>query len=76
MHLQLTPVSGDKLGEGVRVAGLCPGDQIGVDANPSVPTADCGVSYLYRRRATRESGTPAQFAGRGASASLAGDIRN
>jgi hypothetical protein len=34
VQLQLTPVLLDQLGEGLRVAGLGPGDQISVDENP------------------------------------------
>jgi len=39
VQLQLTPVSLDQLGEGIMVAGLCPGDQISVDENPPIRTA-------------------------------------
>jgi len=37
VQLQLTPVSLDELGEGVRVAVLCPGNEIGVDGKPPIP---------------------------------------
>jgi hypothetical protein len=36
MQLQLTPVFLDQRREGIRVAGLCPGDQISVDENPPI----------------------------------------
>jgi len=39
VQLQLTPVPLDQLGEGIRVAGLCPGDQISVDENPPIRAA-------------------------------------
>jgi hypothetical protein len=34
VQLQLTPVSLDEPGEGVLVAGPCPGDEIDVDDKP------------------------------------------
>jgi hypothetical protein len=39
VQLQLTPVPLDQLGEGIRVAGLCPGDEISVDENPPIRVA-------------------------------------
>jgi hypothetical protein len=39
VQLQLPPVPFDQLGEGVRVAGLCPGDKISVDENPPIRVA-------------------------------------
>jgi hypothetical protein len=39
VQLQLTPVSLDQLGEGIRVAGPCPGDKISVDENPPIQVA-------------------------------------
>jgi hypothetical protein len=39
VRLQFTPVPLDQLGEGIRVAGLCPGDQISVDENPPIRIA-------------------------------------
>jgi hypothetical protein len=39
VQLQLTPVFFDQFGERVRVAGLCPGDQIGIDENPPIRVA-------------------------------------
>ena len=39
VQLQLTPVSLDQLGEGIRVAGPRPGDQFSVDENPSLRVA-------------------------------------
>jgi hypothetical protein len=36
VQLQLTPVPLDQLGEGIRVAGLCPGDKISFDGNPPI----------------------------------------
>jgi hypothetical protein len=39
VQLQLAPVPLDQLGEGIRVAGLCPGDQISVDENPPIRVA-------------------------------------
>jgi len=39
VQFQFTPVSLDQLGEGIRVAGLCPGDQISVDENPPIRAA-------------------------------------
>lgn len=42
VHLQLASVFLDQLGEGIRVAGLCPGDQVSVDENPPFPVASAG----------------------------------
>jgi len=39
VQLQFAPVFPDQLGEGVRVAGLCPGDKISVDENPPIRAA-------------------------------------
>jgi hypothetical protein len=39
VQLQLTPVSSDQLGEGIRVAGLRPGDQISIDGTPPIRLA-------------------------------------
>jgi hypothetical protein len=36
VQLQLTPVPLDQLGEGIRVAGLRPGDEISFDGNPPI----------------------------------------
>ncbi len=60
MQLQLTPVSLDQLGEGIRVAGLCPGDKISVDGNPPIRARLRFrlFGYWYRRRGDPESGTP------------------
>ena len=65
VQLQLTPVFLDQLGEGIRVAGLRPGDQIGVDENPPIRVASAVslVRLRYRRRTNPKSGTPAQFSG-------------
>ena len=56
VQLQLTPVSLDQLGEGIRVAGLRPGDQISIDENP--PSGSRSRFYLfgywYRCRANPE----------------------
>jgi hypothetical protein len=39
VQLQFTPVFLDQLGESIRVAGLCPGDQISVDENAPIRVA-------------------------------------
>jgi hypothetical protein len=39
VQLQLTPMLLNQLGEGIRVTGLCPGDQINVDENPPIRVA-------------------------------------
>ncbi len=39
VQLQFTPVPLDQLGEGIRVAGLCPGNKISVDENPPIRVA-------------------------------------
>jgi len=39
VQLQLTPVLLDQRGEGIRVASLCPGDQVSVDENPPIRVA-------------------------------------
>jgi hypothetical protein len=39
VQLQLTPVPLDQLGEGIRVAGLRPGDEISFDGNPPIRVA-------------------------------------
>jgi len=36
VQLQLTPVFLDQLGEGIRIAGLRPGDKISFDENPPI----------------------------------------
>jgi len=40
VQLKLAPVWLDQLGEGVRVASLCPGDKISFDENPPVRVAN------------------------------------
>ena len=60
MQLQLTPVPLDQLGEGIRVAGLCPGDQISVDENPPIRVAIAvsAVGLLIWTPRQAETGRP------------------
>ena len=69
MQFQLTPVSLDQFGEGIRIAGLRPGDKISVDENPPIGSRPRFhlSGYWYRRRAKPKRGTPARFSGRRAS---------
>jgi hypothetical protein len=46
VQLQLTPVSLDQLREGIRVAGLCPDDQISFDGNPPIRAATAVLPVL------------------------------
>src|SRR5215813_4409015 len=55
MHLQLSPMLFDQLGEGVGVAGLGSGDEISVDAK-LLPRPICLIGYRYRRLAGRKLG--------------------
>ena len=60
MQLQLTPVPLDQFGEGIRVAGLCPGDEISVDENPPIrdATAISPVRLLVLTLRQAETGHP------------------
>ena len=77
VQLQLTPVSLDQLGEGVRVTGLRPGDKISFDENPPIrERLRFHLSgYWYRRRANPKLGTLAHFPGRRASTSSTDGVR-
>jgi hypothetical protein len=77
VQLQLTPVFLDQLGEGIRVAGLCSGDQISVDENPPIRAARSVhlSGYWYRRRAGPKPGTPAHFSGCRASTCSTDSVR-